>query len=110
VSAIDELSAKLGPDRFASWKWFVSVAPAEHHERHAEALLDVLAGRPVRVTEQEVSVGIRFPSQVIVAADQLAPFLKKGMRIEALDIDDATRNANRTLIDKILEGCLPVRG
>ena len=40
MTAVDELSATLGPELFASWRWLVSGTPAAHHERHAEALLE----------------------------------------------------------------------
>ena len=104
MTAEDDLLTRLGPQLYASWKWFVGATPAPHHERHAEVLLDVLSNRPVRVTEQEVAAGITFPKQVIVPREQVAPFITEGMHVEAQDTDEETRKADRDLISRILNG------
>lgn len=102
MTALDELAAKLGPKRFASWKWLVSGTPREHHERHAEVLLDILAERPVRVTAQEESLGIRFPNRQVVRPDQVAPFLPDRPQVDPSKVDEITRRADRKLIDDLL--------
>ncbi len=104
MTAEDDLLTRLGPQLYASWKWFIGATPTPHHERHAEVLLDVLAKRPVRVTEQELAAGITFPDQVIVPREQVAPFIGEGMHVEPLDTDEETRKADRDLISRILSG------
>jgi hypothetical protein len=102
MTAQDDLAAKLGPTRFSSWKWIVSGTPREHHERHAEVLLDVIADRPVRVTPLEVSLGIRFPNQQIVRPDEVAPFLPEHVIPALATTDEITRQSDRRLIDELL--------
>lgn len=104
MTAEDDLRARLGPQLYASWRWFVGATPTSHHERHAEVLLDVLRDRPVRVTAEEVSAGIAFPDQVIVPRDQVAPFIQEGMHIESIETDEETRKSDRELIDRIVKG------
>jgi hypothetical protein len=102
MTALDDLAAKLGPERFASWKWLVSGCPRAHHERHAQVLLDVLANRPVRVTAQEEALGIHFPNRQLVSPDEVAPFLPANPRVDTSTVDDITRRSDRKLIDELL--------